>query len=41
MLSTTNPYSQDIDFAALAVQDADFARVYASKDNIPDSLVAS
>jgi hypothetical protein len=28
MTSVGNPYKEDIDFAALAIQDADFARVY-------------
>lgn len=27
-MATNNPYKEDIDFAALALQDADFAKVY-------------
>lgn len=27
-MTSHNPYAEDIDFAALAIQDADFAKVY-------------
>ena len=33
-MTTINPYKEDIDFAALAIQDADFAKVYLSQSKI-------